>query len=257
MKINTLIVASLSAVLTNQAMAQSLWPIMETTSCSPFMTLSLGPTLTGGAESESFYLQPDIAKTYKVNRKPYAFGSGELFLGMQIPIMPNFLSQVGIAVAGGLEAPLAGNIWEDEDPEFNNYTYKYKVNHAHIAVKAKISTDTNTIIQPYVSGSIGTGVNKSHSFTISPIIFEEVPAPNFTAGRDSGMVYTAGLGIQSSYNENWQVGIGYEFADWGNLQLGRAPGQTENQGLGSNHLYTHELQLSITYVFVNRATRDG
>lgn len=256
MKMNSLMIASLSAVLVNQAMAQSLWPIMETTQCSPVMTLSLGPTLTGGAESDSFYLQSDVAKTYKVNRKPHLFGSGELFFGMQIPVLPNFLSQVGVAVAGGLEAPLAGNIWEDQDPNFNNYTYKYKVNHAHIAVKAKISTDTNTILQPYVSGSIGAGVNRSHRFSITPIIYEEIPAPDFTAGRDSGMVYTAGLGIQSSYNENWLLGVGYEFADWGNLHLGRAPGQTEHTGLGSNHLYTHELQFSLTYVFVDRATRD-
>lgn len=256
MKVNTLIMASLSAMLSSQAIAQSLWPIMETKNCSPFMTLSLGPTFTGGAESESFYLQPDVAKTYKVNRKVHAFGSGELFLGMQIPITPNFLSQVGVAVAGGLEAPLAGNIWEDQDPDFNNYTYKYKVNHGHLALKAKISTDTNTVVQPYVSGSIGVGVNKSHGFSISPIIYEEVPAPNFTSANDSGMVYTAGLGVQTSYNENWQVGLGYEFADWGNLELGRAPGQTRNTGLGANHLYTHELQFSITYVFVSRATRD-
>lgn len=252
----TIIAASLTAVLSHQAMAQSLWPIMETTSCSPFVTLSLGPTFTAGAESESFYLQSDIAKTYKVNRNPNLFGSGEAFFGMQIPIMPNFLGQFGVAVAGGLEAPLKGNIWEDQDPDFNNYTYKYTVNHAHVAVKAKISTDTNTVIQPYVSGSIGTGINRSHRFSISPIIFEEVPAPNFTSDKDSGMVYTAGLGIQTSYNENWQAGIGYEFADWGNLRLGRAPGQTLNSGLGSNHLYTHELQFSITYVFVSRATRD-
>lgn len=256
MKVNSLVVVSLASLISTSAIAESLWPIMETTECSPFLTLSLGPTLTAGSESESFHLQPDIAKTYKSNRKPLAFGAAEMFVGMQIPVMPNFLGQVGVAVVGGLDAPLHGNIWEDEDPDFNNYTYKYKVNHAHIAVKGKISTDTNTVVQPYVSGSIGTGVNKSHGFTITPIIFEEVPAPAFTTGRDSGLVYTAGIGIQTSYNEHWQAGVGYEFADWGNLTLGRAPGQTVNPGLGSNHFYTHELQFSLTYVFAEHATRE-
>jgi opacity protein-like surface antigen len=257
MKFKLLTIATLGAFLSNQAVAESLWPILETTTCSPVMTLSLGPAWTAGAETETFYLQPDIAKTYKVNRTPRSFGTGELFLGWQVPIKPSLLGQVGIAVAGGLDAPLAGNIWEDADSAFNNYTYKYKVNHGHVALKAKLLTDTNTLVQPYISGSVGAGINKSSNFSISPLIFQEVPAPLFTTGTSRALAYTLGIGIQTSYDTHWQAGVGYEFANWGHMNLGRANGQTMSTGLMSDHLYTHELQFSLTYVFLDEDTRSN
>ncbi|MGL6035737.1 MAG: porin family protein, partial [Legionella sp.] len=60
--------------------------------------------------------------------------------------------------------------------------------------------------------------------------------------------YTVGAGLQKSLNDNWQVGVGYEFADWGKSQLASAPEQTLNSGLGLNHLYTNGVLLNVTYV---------
>ena len=111
-----------------------------------------------------------------------------------------------------------------------------------------VTPDFNQMVQPYVSGSLGVGFNRAHDFTITPKIFEEVPAPNFTDNRTTAFTYTLGIGVQKALTTNWQAGIGYEFANWGKSQLGRAPGQTLNSGLHLSHLYTNQLQFSLSYV---------
>jgi hypothetical protein len=49
-------------------------------------------------------------------------------------------------------------------------------------------------------------------------------------------------------NANWQIGIAYEFADWGKSELGRAAGQTLNSGLKIEHLYTQGVLVNLTYL---------
>jgi opacity protein-like surface antigen len=256
MKIRTSAILPLFCLLSAATHAESLWPITETTQSSPLLTLSLGPAETQGNRSQTFFLQPELEKRYKMKRTPQTFGLGEIFLGWQMPMMKYLLGQVGVAVEGGVEAPIKGDIWEDADPDFNNFTFKYKVNHAHVALKGKLLTDTVTIVQPYVSGSIGYGINRSHGFSIKSKICEEIPAPNFTVRDENGFAYTFGFGIQTSYSDNWQAGIGYEMADWGKTGLGRAPGQTMNRGLNDHHLYTQQVLLSLSYVFTSYPSRN-
>lgn len=64
----------------------------------------------------------------------------------------------------------------------------------------------------------------------------------------TAFVYTLSAGIQKALNSRWQVGAGYEFADWGQSQLGRASGQTLNSGLSLKHLYTNGILFNLTYV---------
>ena len=117
-----------------------------------------------------------------------------------------------------------------------------------LALKGKLlADDMLTLVTPYLSGSIGVGFNRSHHFTISPKLFNEVPAPEFNSHTKTAFSYTLGTGIQKALNEYWQVGIGYEFADWGKSNLSAAYGQSINSGLQLNHLYTNQLQFSVSY----------
>ena len=144
----------------------------------------------------------------------------------------------------------SGNIWDDANPSFNNYNYAYNLNHKHIAVKGKLLGQLGLpcFNQPYISASLGVGFNTSHHFTSTPTIVEALPTPNFSSNTTTSFTYTLGIGIQGEITKNWQVGVGYEFADWGQSQLGRAPGQTMGQGLSLSHLYTNGLMLNLTYL---------
>ncbi|MDI1351991.1 MAG: hypothetical protein PSV35_04360 [bacterium] len=77
------------------------------------------------------------------------------------------------------------------------------------------------MVTPYVSGSMGVGFNRARGFTITPKIIQEIPAPEFTPHTETAFTYTLGIDIQKALTPNVQVGIGYEFTDWGKSILGR------------------------------------
>lgn len=246
MKKNVLHLGVLGALVSSSLMAGTMGAPVDT--WSQVMSLSLGPVWPTTGDSQTFYLTSAIEKTYTVNNNNDTLLDGEFFYGGQHRIDSRYLGQIGLAVAGTTNAKIAGEIWDDADPAFNNLAYSYKVNHAHIALKGKLLADMGYMVLPYLSGSLGIGFNHAHDFTNSPLIFEAIPNPNYKSRTQTAFTYTVGVGIQKPFNENWQVGVGYEFADWGKVRLGKAPGQTINQGLSQSHLYTNGLLFNITYV---------
>lgn len=101
---------------------------------------------------------------------------------------------------------------------------------------------------PWVSASLGVGFNDAHDFQNTPLISEAVTMPNFASNTKTSFSYTLGVGIQKTLSPHWQVGMGYEFADWGQSQLNRASSQTLNSGLSLNHLYTNGVLFNLTYL---------
>lgn len=236
-----------SVCLSATSFAGTMGPMSMPRAWAPMISLSGGPAWTENGKSQTFYLQPDVQKTYAANNNKTTLATGEIFLGLQHPINSMFTGQFGVAFAAASSARLNGDQWEDADPDFNNFYYNYKVNHARIAAKAKLLADFGQVVQPYISGSIGAGFNHAHDFTINTRLFEEIPAPPFTDHTTTALAYTLGIGVQKAMGTNWQVGIGYEFASWGKSNLGSAPGQTPNSSLHLSHLYTNELQLSLSF----------
>ena len=145
-------------------------------------------------------------------------------------------------------AKLSGNIWDDADSTFNNYSYSYQIQHTHVAIKGKLLADQGYWVIPWVSASLGVGFNDAHGFQNTPLISQAVTIPNFASNTQTSFTYTLGAGVQKILNRHWQIGAGYEFSDWGQSTLNRASGQTLNSGLNSNHLYTNGLLFNLTYI---------
>ena len=218
--------------------SQSLW----------VATVSLGPVWESAGNTQTFYLDPTIEKTYAANPVSHALLDGEIFLGIQKPLKDKLDGQIGLAVATTANAGLSGDIWDDADPQFNNYTYNYQVRHTHIALKGKLLADRGYVLTPWISGSVGIGFNQAHDFSNKPSISQAVAMPNFSSNTQTSFTYTVGAGVQKALNQHWQLGVGYEFADWGGSQLGSASGQTVNNGLSLSHLYTNGFLFNLTYV---------
>lgn len=215
--------------------------------------LSGGPTWSSGNETQTLDLQPDITKTYTADNSNSVFQNLEFFVAKQKPLNTTLMgqpliSQLGLSIAEAGNAKLRGDIWEDADPNFDNFTYNYKVNHAHLAIKGRLISHTNFIFDPYISGSMGVGFNHAYNFTITPKISEEVAAPPFNSNTNTTFSYTLGIGLQKSLSKQIQIALGYEFADWGKVSLSPAAGQTTSSGLTLNHLYAQSLQFSLFYI---------
>lgn len=211
-------------------------------------SVSAGPVWVRDSDTQTFYLTPEIEKTYAASKSTQDLAAGELFLGMQKALSSQWLGQLGLAVAAMDTTRLQGEIWDDADPEFNNLSYQYKVRTSRIALKGKLVLDKGYWLMPWVAGSLGVGFNRAYDFTNTPLIFEALPNSNFSNQRTTAFTYTLGAGVQKALNQHWQIGVGYEFADWGKSGLGRAPGQTMNSGLKLNHLYTSGVLFNLTYI---------
>ena len=218
------------------------------TSYQYFATLSAGPAWADAGKTQTFYLQPMTQKSYVADKKTDVIAVVEIFSGAQHPLKYGVDGQLGLAVVTAGKVKLSGSVWDDALPQFNNFNYKYNIQHTHIAAKGKLLKDIEYGLKPYISGSLGVGFNDARSFSATPTIFEAVATPSFQSNTTTAFVYTAGVGVQRSViNQHWQAGIGYEFADWGKSQLNRSFEQTMGQGLSLNHLYINSLQFSLSY----------
>lgn len=244
-----LFVLMLSAsLLSNNALAGTMGSVMPSTDKAWVATLSMGPVWESGGHTQTFYLTPEIEKSYVANQSTNTLFDGEVFLGLQKALTQTLQGQLGLAIAATSNAKLSGVILDDADPDFNNYTYNYQLQHTHVAVKGKLLADRGSWLIPWVSASLGVGFNNAYSFQNTPTLFEAVTLPNFTSHTTTAFTYTLGIGVQKALNAHWQAGIGYEFADWGQSGLGRASEQTLNSGLTLNHLYTNGLLFNLTYM---------
>lgn len=213
--------------------------------------ISAGPTWSSGNEKQTLNLQSDIVKTYTADSNSHVFPSAEIFVGWQLPfslMQQSLLGQLGVSVASSDHAEMSGDIWEDADPDFNNFDYTYRVNRILAAVKGRLVGNCNRIVEPYLSASLGVSYNRAYEFKINPDIVQEVPAPAFKSNTKASFSYTLGIGLQKTFTPQFQAAIGYEFSDWGKTQLSPAAGQTMNQGLALNHVYAQQLQLSVFFL---------
>jgi len=237
-----------ASVLASQASAGTMGTVAAPKDWTWVGSVSAGPVWARGGETQAFYLAPEIEKTYAARKSTNALASGELFVGLQKLLSSQWLGQLGLAVATTGNAKLQGIIWDDSDPQFDNYSYQYKVRNTRLAIKGKLLLDKGYCVMPWVSASLGIGFNRAHEYSNAPLIFETLPNPNFVDHTKTAFTYTLGAGVQKAFNDHWQVGIAYEFADWGKSELGRALGQTMNSGLALNHLYSNGVLLNLTYV---------
>lgn len=248
MKRYTLLFTLSASFLNHTSLAGTLGPVMPSKDWTWVGSVAAGPIWARGGETQTLYLTPEIEKTYAARKSTNAIASGELFVGIQKSLTSQWLGQLGLAAATTGNTKIQGVIWDDADPQFDNYSYQYKVRNTLVALKGKLLFDNGHWVMPWVSASLGVGFNRAHDFTNTPLIFEALPNNNFTNHTKTAFTYKLGAGVQKSISEHWQLGVGYEFADWGKSELSRSMGQTMNSGLALNHLYTNGVLLNLTYL---------
>lgn len=246
MKIQKIVIALLGTFLISGVMAGTMGPVVP--EWTKVATLSVGPAWQSAGRTQTFFLTPEIEKTYTNNKHKRTLVSGELFLGWRHLLGNGFTGEGGLAFMAAANARLSGEIWDDADPVFNNFIYSYRINHTHVALKGKLLATQGYFLTPYISGSIGVGFNRASNFSNTPTIFEALPNPDFASKTKTALSYTLGIGVQHAISEQWHAGIGYEFANWGKTELGRAVGQTLGTGPTLNHLYTNGLMFSLSYL---------
>jgi hypothetical protein len=215
-----------------------------------FVSLSGGPSWANTGSIQIIVLQPDLSNNYNPNNlnNSNIIGNGELFAGMQKSFFPQVQSQFGLAIYVSSFAKLNGFIQQNGDSGFQNYSYKYKIQHSHVALKSKWIAENSYNMNPYISGSIGVGFNRSYGYESTPLIFQVVPNPPFQSRSQVALTYSLGAGFQHIVNQHLSMGLGYQLVSWGANSLDRAEGQTLGKGLSLSTLYTHGVEFNVSYI---------
>jgi len=209
-------------------------------------SFNLGPGWYNVGNTQSVLLQPGFTNIYVDNNHTQALITGELFFGIARQLHQHVWGQFGVAGALTSPAHLSGVVWEAGEPHLNNFTYTYDVDHAQISLKGKLLTLVSWY--PYISASLGAGFNAAKNYTSTPLLFEILPMSPFMDNDSTSFAYTIGVGIQKALSVHWQLGIGYEFSDWGRSKLGPIAGNTTTNTLQLNHLYVNQLMFNITFL---------
>lgn len=90
-------------------------------------SINYGPTWHQSGKTQSFFLAPDIEKTYTAEKSNQISMFGAFFLGAQKQLSAQWQGQLGVSLGAYSHAALSGEILEDADPQFNNYVYTYNV----------------------------------------------------------------------------------------------------------------------------------
>jgi hypothetical protein len=211
------------------------------------ITLSGGPAWANPGKDQYLYPYPPPLNNYfKANKNWTTLGTGEIYFGLQRFICSDVIGQFGIGAALASDAKLSGEISINGVPDVIGYNYK--VMHGRAEFKGKLIAAAYNWAQPYLSASLGVGFNHTHDYfpvTTNGVLY---PPSYFNANSNVSFSYTAGAGLQRMLTQHWQVGVGYEFADWGKNYLG-SDDNLLGQGPDSPHLYTHELLFSFSYLF--------
>lgn len=248
----------LCCLLSNNVLARSSTDDYGSNGGLPYViSASVGPAWTKTNQSQTVYVTPTVQNLYiaqpvshalkfvSVPKGTRTIATGELFLGVHFAVNSVVESQVGLALATSSQAKPSGRLYIGGNP--NPVSYSYKVQNSRVALKVKSIINSGFYdLNPYLSASGGLGFNRASSFMIPPGLVQG-PLTTFADRSNKAFSYTFGVGVQTPLDDNWQMGLGYEWANWGYNRLGFAPGQIQGGGLRLKNLRTQELQITLSY----------
>tara|TARA_Y100001968_G_scaffold332385_1_gene390342 strand:+ start:4001 stop:4810 length:810 start_codon:yes stop_codon:yes gene_type:complete len=227
------------------------------------ITLSLAPAWYGNQTmtERNFYalspLTPEFYHTYYSRHSEGVVGAGELFFALNRPLQNDWSVQFGIVMAYSGNGKLYGDLAVGQ-PIVARYPYSFRLSNGRVGLKGKLISDYPTLLKPYVSASINAGFNRAWDYTTSHAVLGIASRPQFEGHTSVAFTYTLGMGVQANLTPSWQVGVGYEFADWGKYGLNSPDFVLNNpqglrfayRGLHASYFYTHALQVSLSYMMI-------
>lgn len=140
-----------------------------------------------------------------------------------------------------------GHVYQFNMPEFENYTYKLKLNSNR--VMADVDLDFHPILNiiPFIEGGIGGAVTQV-SYNSAPIA--PVEGPNFTLPSRSTwtFAYQAGAGLKYVVSNHFALSFHYLYADMGNVKSSTSGSAAMLASPLTVKMHTQNFMLGLTYI---------
>ncbi|STX28305.1 Uncharacterised protein [Legionella beliardensis] len=211
----------------------------------PFINVGIGAAWQKIGSPQTVTLLPPDSNYYTV-KSDYKLATNFNFaVGFEQLINQHFSYQLGIAAYGNTAVNSRGHVWQFALPEFDNFSYRYKIQSTAFLLTGKLLSDYSSIIHPYLSANIGLGLNRSFSYEETPLIEEAVAMEPFRNHTSNSFAWGAGTGLEINITPTTRFGIGYQFIDFGNATLGKSPVQVGSDTLKQKQL-SHQMAFQIT-----------
>lgn len=188
--------------------------------------------------------------TYTANRPTQTVGAFDGFLGTEWTFHPKWALQLGLGYNQAWNFRAKGSLLQGADTQSaDQYSYHYDILTRQLLVESKLLYLYKERYHPYVLLGLGAAFNNTtdYSTNVPPFLTFTRQYQNNT---QTSFTYNVGAGIDVDILEHLRLGLGYRFADFGQVKLGNASIDTTNVNgtLTQTHLYASEILAQLTIV---------
>jgi opacity protein-like surface antigen len=187
---------------------------------------------------------------YSAKQSTQTVGVLDGFVGAEWAFQPNWDLQMGLGYNQAWNFKTQGSLLQGADAQSaDQYSYKYKGLTRQLLAEGKLLYRFKERYLPYALLGLGAAFNDANSYhTNAP------PFLTFTRqyknNTQTSFAYALGMGIDVVILDHLRLGVGYRFADFGQISLGNATiDTTKVRGtLSQTHLYANQILAQITWV---------
>lgn len=229
--------------------------VMPAYAWQPVVTIGAGGAIFSDVgSSQTVPIQnPDTDQFYDYSAHSETQTSGllDIFLGAQWNVQPQWALQTGIDYAQTVSIAASGTLVQGADAQSaDTYGYSYNILTRQLLLEGKLLYTLDARYHPYILAGMGAAFNDASGYdtTIPPFLtFTREYADHTT----TSFSYALGMGMDVDLAPQLRIGVGYRFADLGQVGLGSAniDSVPVSGTLSQLHLYVNEVLLQITGFF--------
>lgn len=218
--------------------------------------LSLSPGIAISSElgsSKTFpIVNPDTDEfyVYSANHPAQTVGVFDGFIGAEWTFYPQWALQMGLGYNQAWNFQAKGSFLQGVDTQSEDqYSYHYNILTRQLLAEGKLLYQLKKRYHPYVLLGLGAAFNDASDYGTNVPPFLSFTR-QYKDNTQTSFTYSVGVGIDVDVLEHLRLGIGYRFADFGQVKLGNATIDTTSVSgtLSQNHLYASEVLAQITIV---------
>lgn len=199
-------------------------------------------------ESKNYPLTDGTYYNYNAITRQQTASFVDGFLGAEYDFSENWGLQFGAGYNQPTVYHAKGTLTQGTVSSSSSYNYAYNIIVRQLMGEMKLLFAVKDQFIPYLFAGAGSAYNTAYHFNTT------VPAGTVTReyskNTSSSFTYSAGFGLDLMLSSQMRIGVGYRFADFGQVALGnatingtKAPGSTI-----SSRLYANEFLAQVTFL---------
>lgn len=181
---------------------------------------------------------------YHANNGSQTLGFGEAFAGVEWWLNNKAAVQFGLAYDQTFSSiKIKGTLTQGADvPSQDVFSYRYKVILRQLMAESKLLGTFAQFYHPYLMAGAGAAFNSASDFNVNMPPFITFTR-EYQSNTQTSFSFVLGFGLDYDLDQVFRIGIGYRYANLGNVEFGSAtidnvpvPGTFENKNIHTNEV---------------------